>query len=188
MVIATVLVQEDLTEHISITVKLTHENVSEKSLHVKNGTHTFLAICIIRTIDNFFHIVPGILDVPELLVLHNVIIRVVDGYGITIRRIEIIRFAAGIIIDLNKIATGNIFFIDIRFRHLSNLYTSIVYIHMVSKGIGAMIIAVNDKVNHLAPGCPLHLATLRHSPRHRITHQRLVAVTVNQDPLLGLNG
>ena len=127
------------------------------------------------------------MDVPELLRLHDVIVGIMDADGVAVGRIEVVRLTGGIVVHLDVVAAGDGLGVDVGLRHLGDFNASLVDIYMVSEGVGAAIVAIDHEVNDLAPRRPLHVGTLGHGPCYGIAQQGLVAVAVDEHPLLGLD-
>ena len=107
---------------------------------------------------------------------------------VAVRGTEPVRLTAGIIIDLNIIATCYGLLVHIELGHLGDVNAVPIDADSIGQRVGAPIAAVDDEVHYLAPRRPLLFAPTRHGPSHGIAHQRLVAIAVDEHPLLGFGG
>ena len=188
MVVAALLVEEHLAEHVGVAVELAGEDVADEGLHVEDGAHALLGVGIVGAEDDVLHPVPRVLYVLELLGLDDVLVGLVHGDGVAVRRVEVVRLTPCVVVHLDVVAAGDELVLQVPLRHLGDVDAFAVDRNGVGQGIGAPVAAIDDEVHHLAPGCPLHLGTPRHAPGHGVAHERLVAIAVDEHVLLALGG
>ena len=122
-----------------------------------------------------------------MLLSRNVVVAwMLNGYRVASITFEPARFSVSIGIDFDKIATSHLWLFDIEGRHLGNGNTIPVNRYLVAKLVATLILAIHDDINRLSPWCIRRTDTFAHLECKAVTHQSLVAIVIDERPLLSL--
>ena len=115
-----------------------------------------------------------------------VIPRMLDGDGVASAAAEPAGLLAGIGIDLNEVAARQLGFLVIPRLHLGDGDAVLVNGNLVAQLIAALVFAIHDDIDGLAPGRVGHSYALAYLKGKAVAHQGLVAPIIDERPLLRL--
>ena len=173
-VVQAMLVHEDAPIGVDVAREFAHEEMSQEGVEVEVTAPVAL------------HLVEVIADVVLLGRGDAVGVGRLDGDGFPLIGVEIGCFAIGIGIDFEEVTACERIAAIVARCHLLDLDTILVNLDVVAKLVTALVFAVEQRIDGTAVGCVGHTQQSAQLEGEEVTHQRLVAVVVDECPLPGV--
>ena len=170
---------------VGVAGELAADEIAQEAVEVKITAVAALGVGIVGGIDSVDHHVEIVLYVAALRVDNLIVGRRLYCHRYVVVGVEPRNLLVGIGVDFQEVAPGKSLAGHIVGSHLRDVNTSRTHLHLVAELIATFIFSVVNHVDEAAVGSVFQSYGPAHVERHTIAHQRLVAVVVDQSPLLG---
>ena len=171
---------------VGVATQLAHDEVAQEAVQIEILREV---VTIGRSAEyRLLHTIEVVLDVVGLTLGDILIIGRFDRNGNAALRPEVRSLTLSICVDLNQVTTRQCLVGIVARLHLGNIDTSLIHLNLVAELVAATILAVEHHIHGLAEGGIFESYTAADLEGQDVAQQRLVAVVINQCPLLRLGG
>ena len=180
------LVHEHLPQHVGIAIVLAGQKIAQEGIEVEHAPVAAVPVGIVRSEHAVFHRIEVIADIVVLAGLYILLVGVVHRDGIAVARGEVDRVLRCIAVHLQQVTACDAHRIGAGIVHLGYVDAVLVQPHIVCELVATAIVAIEDDIHAAAPGREGHAHPAAHFVGHIVAYEGLVAIVVDEGPLLGL--
>ena len=180
------LVHEHLPQHVGVSTVLAGQKVAQEGIEVEHAPVAAVPVGIVRSEHAVLHRIEVIAYVTELAGLYILLVGVVHRDGIAVARGEVDRVLRCIPVHLQQVTACDAHRIGAGIVHLGYVDAVLVQPHIVCELVATAIVTIEDDIHAAAPGREGHAHAPAHLVGHIVAYEGLVAIVVDESPLLGL--